>query len=78
MTSGILSEVPDKSVFIEFFTKRLIENEEKYITAEQLFYSFKPAVINNSENIPQYGTIKNAWRRRWRFYFHEKIVELNY
>jgi hypothetical protein len=72
MTSGILSEVPDKSVFIEFFTKRLIENEEKYITAEQLFYSFKPAVINNSENIPQYGTIKNAGDEGGDFIFMRK------
>jgi hypothetical protein len=60
MTSGILSEVPDKSVFIEYLSKRLAENTEQYLSAEQLFYSLKPAVINNSNNIPQYGVIKNA------------------
>ncbi len=60
MTSGTLTEVPDKSVFIEFLVKRLYENQDTYLPSEQLFFSFKPAVINNTESIPQYGVVGNA------------------
>ena len=60
MTSGTLNEVPDKSVFIEYFNKRLGENNEKFLSSEQLFGLIKPAVLNNSKNIPQYGTIQNT------------------
>jgi len=62
MTSGTLTEVPDKSVFIEYFDKRLKENENKYLSSEQLFMKFKNAVINNSpiRQVPQYGEIREA------------------
>jgi hypothetical protein len=60
MTSGTLTEVPDKSVFIDFLVKRLYENQETYLSSEQLFFSFKPAVINNTESIPQFGVVGNA------------------
>ena len=62
MTSGSLKEVPDKSVFIEYLVKRLTQNSEKYLSAEQLFSSFRTAVINNSANgqVPQFGEIKEA------------------
>lgn len=60
MTSGTLTEVPDKSVFIEFLVKRLADNSESYLSSEQLFFSFKPAVLNNTENIPQFGVVGNA------------------
>ena len=60
MTSGTLKEVPDKSVFVEYLAKRLEENLKKYLPSEQLFFSFKPAVLNNSDNVPQFGIIKNA------------------
>jgi len=59
MTSGTLKEVPDKSVFLLYLNKRLIENSQEYISAEELFSSFKIAVLNNSPNIPQYGEIKD-------------------
>ncbi|MFO7933651.1 MAG: caspase family protein [Bacteroidales bacterium] len=60
ITSGTLNEVPDKSVFIQYLIKRLEENNRKYLPAEQLFSTMKEAVINNSSNIPQYGTIQNV------------------
>jgi len=60
MTSGTLTEVPDKSVFIDFLVKRLNENQEHYLPSEQLFFSFKPAVVNNTESIPQFGVIGNS------------------
>jgi hypothetical protein len=60
MTSGTLEEVPDKSVFLEFLLKRLQQNDEKYLSTEELFTSFRAAVLNNSPNVPQYGTIQNT------------------
>jgi WD40 repeat protein len=60
MTSGILQEVPDKSVFLEYLLKRLEENTDKFLPSELLFSSFKTAVMNNSSNVPQYGIIQNV------------------
>ncbi|MBN2861927.1 MAG: caspase family protein [Bacteroidales bacterium] len=60
MTSGILQEVPDESIFIEYLVKRLSENEERYLPSELLFSSFKTAVMDNSTNVPQFGVIQNV------------------
>jgi hypothetical protein len=60
ITSGTLTEVPDRSVFIQYLTKRLSENQNKYLSSEQLFSNMRLAVLNNSDNIPQYGTIHNT------------------
>ena len=61
ITSGTLKEeVPDKSIFIEYLIRRLDSNKRKYLTSEQLYSSLKEAVINNSSNFPQYGTIQNV------------------
>lgn len=60
ITSGTLKEVPDQSVFIEYLLKRLEENKKKYMSTEELFSSLRNAVMNNSDNIPQFGTIKNT------------------
>ncbi len=60
ITSGTLKEVPDKSVFIEYLIKRLNENKIEYLSSEQLFSSMRTAVMNNSPNVPQYGTIQNV------------------
>ncbi|MEM7298258.1 MAG: caspase family protein, partial [Bacteroidota bacterium] len=62
MTSGTLKTVPDKSVFIEYLLKNLVNNQAPLISADQLFRTFKTAVINNSPNgqVPQYGPISQA------------------
>ena len=63
MTSGTMKEqVPDKSVFVEYLIKRLKENAEPMLTAENLFASFRQAVINNSpiKQIPQFGEIRET------------------
>lgn len=60
MTSGNLKEVPDKSVFLLYLNKRLKDNIQAFISAEELFGSFKIAVLNNSPNVPQYGEIKDT------------------
>lgn len=62
MTSGALKTVPDKSVFIQYLNRNLANNQAPLLSAEQLFQSFKVAVINNSPNgqVPQYGPIGQA------------------
>jgi WD40 repeat protein len=60
MTSGILQEVPDESVFLKYLVKTLDENKERYLSSEVLFSSFKNIVMNNSPNVPQYGIIQNV------------------
>jgi hypothetical protein len=60
ITSGYLKEVPDRSVFFQYLIKNLKENPNDYLPAEELFSKMKMAVINNSENIPQFGTIQNV------------------
>ena len=60
MTSGTLTEVPDQSAFLKYLIDRLENNNEKYLSSEQLFSSFRIAVINNSNVLPQYGEIKDV------------------
>ena len=69
MTSGTLEEVPDRSVFLEFLLKRLQINEKKYLSASELFSSFREAVLNNSPNIPQYGVIQDTGDEGGEFIF---------
>ena len=72
MTSGTLTEVPDRSSFTRFLLERLSENEEPYLSSEQLFSSFRIAVMNNSEAIPQYGEIRNVGDEGGDFIFVKK------
>lgn len=72
MTSGTLQEVPDKSVFLLYLNKRLKENTQPYLSAEELFSSFKIAVLNNSPNVPQYGEIKDTGDEGGDFVFVKK------
>ena len=60
ITSGTLTEVPDKSAFLHYLIKNLRENTNEYVSAEELFSKMRTAVINNSENVPQFGTIQNV------------------
>lgn len=72
MTSGILEEVPDESMFMKYLVKRLDENEDQYMPSEVLFNSFKMAVMSNSPNVPQYGTIQNVGDEGGDFIFIRK------
>ncbi len=60
MTSGTLEIVPDESIFLKYLIKRLDENKQKFLSSEELFSSMKTAVLNNSPNVPQFGTIQNV------------------
>ena len=69
MTSGTLTEVPDRSAFMKYLVSRLNDNTEKYLNSEQLFSSFRNAVINNSDVIPQFGEIRNVGDQGGDFIF---------
>jgi hypothetical protein len=72
MTSGTLTEVPDRSSFTKFLIRRLEENQQTYLSSEQLFSSFRLAVINNSDAIPQYGEIEKVGDEGGDFIFLKK------
>jgi len=72
MTSGSLTEVPDNSYFTRYLVDRLENNKDPYLSSEQLFSSFKIAVINNSDAIPLYGEIRNVGDQGGDFIFLRK------
>ncbi len=69
MTSGTMTEVPDESSFIKYLVQRLNENQETYLSAEELFGHMKNAVISNSNVLPQYGEIQNVGNEGGDFIF---------
>lgn len=71
ITSGYLTEVPDKSVFVDYLIKELEGNSAKYISALSLFHSLLQPVINNSPTMqaPQYGTIQQTGDEGGEFIF---------
>jgi hypothetical protein len=77
MTSGTLKTVPDKSVFVTYLLKNLASNDQPLISAEDLFRSFKTAVINNSPNgqVPQYGAIGQVGDEGGDFIFLRKSIK---
>lgn len=60
ITSGANTPVPDKSVFVEMFIKKLKQNKEKYLPAVQLYLEFRDNVTNNSqiEQRPLFGELE--------------------
>lgn len=72
MTSGTLELVPDESIFLKYLIKRLDENAQQFLSSEELFSSLKTAVLNNSPNVPQFGTIQNVGDEGGDFIFIQK------
>jgi len=72
MTSGMLTEVPDRSSFTRYLIERLQDNQDTYLSSEQLFSSFKIAVIRNSDAVPRYGEIRNVGDEGGDFIFLKK------
>lgn len=76
MTSGALTTVPDKSVFLKYMLDALNGNTTAYLSSERLFYSFKENAINNSLSdglIPQFGVIADTDDKGGDFIFVKKI-----
>ncbi len=69
MTSGLDKPVPDQSVFIKYLLKTLLENENTYMKASDLFNKIQEVVLSNTDNIPQYGVIRNANHEGGEFIF---------
>jgi hypothetical protein len=69
MTSGTLTEVPDESPFIKFLIERLEQNEDLYLSSEDLFFRLRDAVIYNSNVLPRYGEIQNVGNEGGDFIF---------
>jgi hypothetical protein len=72
MTSGTYTEVPDRSAFTKYLLERLNENEDTYLSSWELFTSFRNAVINNSEALPQFGEIQYVGDEGGDFIFLRK------
>ena len=72
ITSGTLTAVPDNSVFVGYFLKRLEQNDEQFLPAQQLFNSLRLAVINNSATVPQEGVIAETGDEGGDFIFIKK------
>ena len=72
MTSGNLTEVPDRSVFLEQLVTRLDGNTKNYVTAEEIFASIKNVVMSSSPVTPVYGEIKDAGDEGGDFIFVRK------
>jgi hypothetical protein len=60
MTSGALTTVPDKSIFMKYCLKVLEENPNQYLPSEDLFDEIRLSMKNNSDTRPLYGEIQNA------------------
>ena len=69
MTSGTLKEVPDESVFLATLILRLEQNDEKYLPVSNLFNSMRDVILNNSPNVPQFGTIQGVDDQGGEFIF---------
>ncbi len=72
MTSGTLKEVPDKSIFLQSLVLQLKANNKKYLPASELFDRVRVAVLNNTPNVPQFGTIQNVGDQGGEFIFIHK------
>ncbi len=75
ITSGVLEYVPDESVFLDYLIKGLEENQAALLSAGQLFYEMKVAVIQNSplNQVPQYGPINQSGDEGGEFIFLRKL-----
>jgi hypothetical protein len=60
LTSGNLSEVPDKSVFLDQLIKKLGENEDDFLPVTNLYTRIYEPVANNTSTIPQFGVIQES------------------
>jgi hypothetical protein len=69
MTSGSLTTVPDKSVFMRYLLKVLQENENMFLPSEDLFDEVRIAMRSNASTRPLYGEIQNVGDEGGNFVF---------
>lgn len=69
MTAGDLNEVPDDSQFFKYLSKGLSKNSEAYLPSRKLYDELKAQVIKSTNNIPQFGDLKNCGDQGGDFVF---------
>lgn len=72
LTSGNLSEVPDKSIFLQQLLRELNTNEDEYLPALTLYIRMYQPVANNSSTHPVYGVIQGAGDGGGDFIFEKR------
>ena len=72
MTSGNLTTVPDKSVFMKYFLQALNTNENLWFPSEDLYDQVKQSMKNNSDTKPLYGEIQNVGDQGGNFVFKRR------
>ncbi len=60
MTSGNLTVVSDKSVFLQFLLKKLEDNRDVFLSAPVLFSRIYEPIMNNAPSTPVFGPIQGA------------------
>ncbi len=70
LTSGNLKPVPDNSVFLHSIINWLESNNYKYQSADNLYSDIKPAILNNTQNVPLYGALAFTGDEGGEFIFH--------
>jgi hypothetical protein len=60
MTSGNLSQVPDRSFFTDYLIKRLSDNADPFLPSQTLFYRIYEPVTDNSPATPQFGVVQGT------------------
>lgn len=72
LTSGSLTTVPDKSVFMKYLIKILDENPNLYLPSEDLYMEIRQAMKNNTTTRPEYGEIQNTGDEGGNFVFQRR------
>ncbi len=72
MTSGNLTTVPDKSVFMKYLLQALNTNENLWFPTEDLYDQVKQSMKNNSDTKPLYGEIQNVGDQGGNFVFMKR------
>lgn len=60
ITSGVLDQVPNKSVFFQYLIDYLETNQQPLMSSSELFRNIEIPIGNNSPNSPLYGVIQNT------------------
>ena len=76
LTSTLDKKVPDKSLFHRYLMKALADNNEQFISAENIYDYLKEPVEANSNNTPKYEILRNTGHEGGEFVFR-KSPELN-
>lgn len=72
LTSGNLTTVPDKSIFIEFLIKKLDDNNDVFLHSRALYTRMYEPISNNTTTHPQHGVIQDVGDDGGDFIFIKK------